>query len=93
MLTKGGRVAGINEMFGGGLAKDSDSLKPFRDAWNRTFLAAGGFDREKGNEAIRTGHSDLVVYGRHWIANPGVPHAPTPPPLVGVMCVQTFAMV
>eukprot|EP00208_Stichococcus_sp_RCC1054_P001568 CAMPEP_0206144304 /NCGR_PEP_ID=MMETSP1473-20131121/23673_1 /ASSEMBLY_ACC=CAM_ASM_001109 /TAXON_ID=1461547 /ORGANISM="Stichococcus sp, Strain RCC1054" /LENGTH=414 /DNA_ID=CAMNT_0053540091 /DNA_START=82 /DNA_END=1326 /DNA_ORIENTATION=+ len=63
----------INEMFGGGLAKDSDSLKPFRDAWNRTFLAAGGFDREKGNEAIRTGHSDLVVYGRHWIANPDLP--------------------
>lgn len=31
------------------------------------------FDRENGMAAIEKGHADLVVYGRHWIANPDLP--------------------
>lgn len=31
------------------------------------------FDRENGIAAIEKGHADLVVFGRHWIANPDLP--------------------
>jgi 12-oxophytodienoic acid reductase len=63
----------INEYMGGGLAKDTDSIAPFRKAWKGVFLAAGGYDRETGNKAVAEGHADLIVYGRHWIANPDLP--------------------
>lgn len=53
--------------------KDQDTVEPFRKAWKGVFLAAGGFDRETGNKAVESGHADLVVYGRHWIANPDLP--------------------
>lgn len=33
-------------------------------------MAAGGFDRENGNQAVQEGRVDLVVYGRWFIANP-----------------------
>ena len=37
------------------------------------FLAAGGFDKPLGEEAIKDGATDLVVYGRWWLANPDLP--------------------
>ncbi|XP_042484049.1 putative 12-oxophytodienoate reductase 11 [Macadamia integrifolia] len=49
------------------------SLLPMRRAFNGTFIAAGGYDREDGNRAIATNYSDLVAYGRFFLANPDLP--------------------
>jgi 12-oxophytodienoic acid reductase len=57
------------------------SLLPMRKAFRGTFLVAGGYEREDGNNAIVENHADLVVYGRLFLANPDLPkrfnlHAP-----------------
>jgi 12-oxophytodienoic acid reductase len=44
-----------------------------RKAFNGTFLAAGGYDREEGNKVVAEGYTDLVVYGRLFLANPDLP--------------------
>jgi len=49
------------------------SLFPIRKAFKGSFLVAGGYNREDGNEAIASGKADLVVYGRHFLANPDLP--------------------
>eukprot|EP01018_Ginkgo_biloba_P023641 Gb_16295 [translate_table: standard] len=49
------------------------SLLPMRKAFKRTFIVAGGYDRDDGNNAIASGKADLVVYGRHFLANPDLP--------------------
>ncbi|KAL3141539.1 hypothetical protein ABBQ32_004789 [Trebouxia sp. C0010 RCD-2024] len=49
------------------------SLKTFKKLSNAAFIAAGGYDRENGIVAIESGHTDLVCYGRPWIANPDLP--------------------
>ena len=38
-----------NSYMGGGLAKDTDSIAPFRKASRHHFLAAGGFDRVRSS--------------------------------------------
>ncbi|EPS65369.1 hypothetical protein M569_09408, partial [Genlisea aurea] len=52
---------------------DGASLLPMRRAFEGTFMAAGGFDREEGNNAIAESRADLVAYGRHFLANPDLP--------------------
>ncbi|XP_059451863.1 putative 12-oxophytodienoate reductase 11 [Corylus avellana] len=49
------------------------SLLPMRKAFRGTFLVAGGYEREDGNNAIAKNHGDLVVYGRLFISNPDLP--------------------
>ncbi|RAL42986.1 hypothetical protein DM860_009768 [Cuscuta australis] len=49
------------------------SLLPMRDAFNGTFLVAGGYDREDGANAIAENRADLVAYGRWFLANPDLP--------------------
>ncbi|KAI3698732.1 hypothetical protein L2E82_42511 [Cichorium intybus] len=49
------------------------SLGPMREAFNGTFMAAGGYEREDGNDAIAQGTADLVAYGRLFLANPDLP--------------------
>ncbi|CAL5229665.1 g13030 [Coccomyxa viridis] len=49
------------------------TLLPFRKAWPGAFLAAGGFTKPLGDEAIKDGAVDLVVFGRWWLANPDLP--------------------
>ncbi|XP_059449670.1 12-oxophytodienoate reductase 2-like [Corylus avellana] len=49
------------------------SLLPMRKAFRGTFLVAGGYEREDGNNAIAENHADLVVYGRLFLANPDLP--------------------
>lgn len=49
------------------------SLQPMRKAFRGTFIAAGGYDREEGNKAVMTGYTDLVAYGRLFLANPDLP--------------------
>ncbi|KAK1403694.1 12-oxophytodienoate reductase 2 [Heracleum sosnowskyi] len=53
--------------------KCSESLVPMRKAFNGTFIVAGGYDREDGNNAVAENHADLVVYGRLFLANPDLP--------------------
>lgn len=56
--------------------KSSDcphSLVPMRRAFKGTFIAAGGYDREDGNEAIAEDRADLVAFGRWFLANPDLP--------------------
>ncbi|KAJ8772813.1 hypothetical protein K2173_027990 [Erythroxylum novogranatense] len=50
------------------------SLLGMRKALSRvTFVAAGGYGRDSGNSAIRSGRCDLVAYGRRFLANPDLP--------------------
>jgi N-ethylmaleimide reductase len=41
-----------------------------RQAWPRTFIASGGFDRSSAETALREGKADLVAFGRAFLANP-----------------------
>mgnify|MGYP003366310032 CR=1 FL=1 len=44
-----------------------------RKAFRGTFIAAGGYDREDGNNAVAEGRADLIAYGRIFLANPDLP--------------------
>ncbi|KAJ4733180.1 12-oxophytodienoate reductase-like protein [Rhynchospora pubera] len=54
-------------------AETPHSLLPMRKAFNNTFIVAGGYDREEGIKAVSTGYTDLVAYGRIFLANPDLP--------------------
>ncbi|KAL9244198.1 hypothetical protein vseg_018000 [Gypsophila vaccaria] len=49
------------------------SLLPMRKAFDGTFIVTGGYDRQDGNQAISDGYTDLVAYGRAFLANPDLP--------------------
>jgi len=49
------------------------SLVPMRKAFKGTFISAGGFDREDGNKVVAEKRTDLVAYGRWFLANPDLP--------------------
>ena len=49
------------------------SLLPMRKAFKGTFIVAGGYDREDGNNAVAENRADLVAYGRVFLANPDLP--------------------
>ena len=49
------------------------SLVPMRKAFKGHFFVGRGYGREDGNKAIAENHANLVVYGRHFIANPDFP--------------------
>ncbi|KAJ9533806.1 hypothetical protein QJQ45_026892, partial [Haematococcus lacustris] len=55
------------------LENNPNSLTPFRLVFKGPFIAAGGYKRESGIKAVSSGHSDLVAFGRIWIANPDLP--------------------
>lgn len=48
-------------------------LRPYREAFRGTFIAAGGYDREEGNKVVGEGYTDLVSFGRLFLANPDLP--------------------
>lgn len=48
-------------------------LLPIRKAFKGTFIVAGGYDREEGNKVVEDGYTDLVAYGRLFLANPDLP--------------------
>jgi len=52
---------------------NDDVMLPIRRAYKGTFIAGGGYTRTSGNQAIESGKADLVVYGRHFLANPDLP--------------------
>lgn len=47
-----------------------DFLAAFRKAYAGTLIAAGGFDRDSAEAALRGDALDLVAFGRPFIANP-----------------------
>jgi 12-oxophytodienoic acid reductase len=49
-----------------------DSLWPLRRAFRGALIAAGGFNRDQGDAAVKEGRADLVAYGRWFIANPDI---------------------
>lgn len=46
------------------------SLKPFRQAFEGVFIAAGGYVPDTGSQAIKDGHADAIAFGRWHLANP-----------------------
>ncbi|KAK8641712.1 hypothetical protein V6N13_011090 [Hibiscus sabdariffa] len=58
---------------GGVVAECPQSLVPMRKAFNGTFIAAGGYGREDGNNAVAENRADLIAYGRLFLANPDLP--------------------
>ncbi|MCF0054536.1 alkene reductase [Dyadobacter sp. CY356] len=44
-----------------------------RKIYNGTILAAGGFEPDSAKEIIENGDADMVVFGRHFAANPDLP--------------------
>ncbi|XP_059651134.1 12-oxophytodienoate reductase 1-like isoform X2 [Cornus florida] len=49
------------------------SLLPMRKAFNGTFIVAGGYDRKDGIKALAENRTDLIAYGRLFLANPDLP--------------------
>ncbi|KAJ7957980.1 12-oxophytodienoate reductase-like protein [Quillaja saponaria] len=49
------------------------SLLPMRKAFKGTFIVAGGYNRNEGNQAIASGSADLIAFGRLFLANPDLP--------------------
>ncbi|KAL1195343.1 putative 12-oxophytodienoate reductase-like protein 1 [Cardamine amara subsp. amara] len=62
------RMKTANEIF-----ECTESLTPMRNAFKGTFIVAGGYTREDGNKAVAEGRTDLVAYGRLFLANPDLP--------------------
>ncbi|CAL4991044.1 unnamed protein product [Urochloa decumbens] len=48
-------------------------LLPLRKAFSGTFIAAGAYNLEEGNKVVASGYTDLVAYGRLFLANPDLP--------------------
>ncbi len=44
-----------------------------RTLWKGSYVANGGYDGPRGEEAIRSGHADAIAYGRNFLANPDLP--------------------
>ncbi|CAA7029496.1 unnamed protein product [Microthlaspi erraticum] len=55
------------------MSECTKSLTPMRKAFKGTFIVAGGYTREDGNKAVAEGATDLVGYGRTFLANPDLP--------------------
>lgn len=49
---------------------EGQSLKPFREAFDGPFIAAGGYTREAAIEGVAAHDTDLVAFGRWFISNP-----------------------
>uniref|UniRef100_A0A0D9W5F6 NADH:flavin oxidoreductase/NADH oxidase N-terminal domain-containing protein n=1 Tax=Leersia perrieri TaxID=77586 RepID=A0A0D9W5F6_9ORYZ len=57
------------------LGEARHTLRPMREAFGGrgTFIVAGTYTREEGSHAITSGYTDLVAYGRLFLANPDLP--------------------
>lgn len=53
-----------------GMLHTFNNLLPMRKAFDGTFIVAGGYDMERGNKVVREGYTDLVAYGKLFLANP-----------------------
>lgn len=60
------------DMLDSGPGRGYDRRK-LRDAFAGSYMANGGYDRERGNLAVADGYADLVSFARLFIANPDLP--------------------
>lgn len=47
--------------------------REFRPLYHGRIIACGGYDRDGGNRAVARGESDLIAFGKKFIANPDLP--------------------
>ncbi|KAL2326220.1 hypothetical protein Fmac_025278 [Flemingia macrophylla] len=59
-------ISGVNK-------ETSYTVAPMKKAFTGTFIVAGGYDREEGNRVVVEDKTDLVAYGRLFLANPDLP--------------------
>jgi N-ethylmaleimide reductase len=62
-----------------GSVEKADGLEPIatrqlRKIYHGKIIAAGGFNGETAEALVAEGAADLVAFGRHFIANPDLPH-------------------
>ena len=57
----------------GSSAEDLAMSAHLRALWKGLYVANGGYDRVRGEEALRTGQADAVAFGRAFLANPDLP--------------------
>ncbi|WP_447641987.1 MULTISPECIES: alkene reductase [Chitinophagaceae] len=50
-----------------------DVLKVFRETYTGTLMVNLGYDKNSGEQALRSGQADLVAYGSLFISNPDLP--------------------
>ncbi|KAI3956920.1 hypothetical protein MKX01_000954 [Papaver californicum] len=55
------------------VAETRYSVLPMRQVFKGSFIVAGAYNREEGNEAIIQDRTDLVAFGRLFLANPDLP--------------------
>jgi N-ethylmaleimide reductase len=55
------------------VAPEKRFASSIREIFKGTLILNGGYDAEKGNEAIRKGQADLISYGALFLANPDLP--------------------
>jgi N-ethylmaleimide reductase len=48
-------------------------LSLLREAYKGVLIANGGYDKERGNEAIKNGQADAIAYASLFLANPDLP--------------------
>lgn len=64
----------VEEGFGApGDAGPMFDLGAMRAAYPGTCMANGGYNRERGDRAIASGHADLISFGHLFLANPDLP--------------------
>ncbi|AJK49826.1 alkene reductase [Burkholderia plantarii] len=64
------RVMGVETLDDKAGPVASEYLRQF---FNGPILSAGGYDREGANAALRSGHADLIAFGRYFTSNPDLP--------------------
>ena len=57
----------------GSSAEDLAMSAHLRTLWKGLYVANGGYDGRRGEEALRSGHADAIAYGRAFLANPDLP--------------------
>eukprot|EP00891_Asterochloris_glomerata_P004653 jgi/Astpho2/4653/Aster-00219 len=55
------------------VTEEGHDLSIFRKKFQGTFIAAGGFNRETAIDAVKSGHADLICFGRKYLSNPDLP--------------------
>ncbi len=54
-------------------SNQSCDVRKLRAAFQETYIANGGYDRNRASAAIEAGHADLIAFGSLFLANPDLP--------------------
>ena len=64
---------GLAYLYVGTDDRTRDWHKLMRSSYDGIYFAGSGFDKESGDDLIRSSGADAIVYGRSFIANPDLP--------------------